>query len=141
MAQEPVSSLPGIDQYFTSVQALGERVINSQRAILDQAAQAITRTVANGGRIFMFGTGHSHLLVEEAFYRAGGLLAVVPILHPALMLHDNVALSSRLERCAGLAEIILDKYQPRAGEVIVIYSNSGVNTMPLRWRWRAKNLV
>jgi len=30
--------------------------------------------------IHTFGTGHSHLIAEEAFFRAGGIAAVNPIL-------------------------------------------------------------
>ena len=52
------------------------------------------------------------MLAEEAFYRAGGLAAVVPIFSSALMLHQNPALSSRLERTEGLAAVLLDHYRP-----------------------------
>ena len=49
-------------------------------------------------RVHAFGTGHSHMLAEELFYRAGGLVRVRPILFEGLMLHAGAELSTRLER-------------------------------------------
>ena len=40
--------------------------------------------VSAGGLVHVFGTGHSHLLAEELFYRAGGLAQINPILVDAL---------------------------------------------------------
>src|SRR5690606_34303209 len=79
----------------------------------------------------VFGTGHSHMMAEEAFYRAGGLAAAVPIFSPPLMLHEDVALSSQLERQEGLAEPLLDRYAPEPGEMLFVFSNSGVNQLPV----------
>ena len=36
------------------------------------AAGLVARAVAAGGLVHAFGTGHSHLLAEELFYRAVG---------------------------------------------------------------------
>ena len=121
----------GIAAYFKSIQELQARVINSQQDVLDQVAGKMVETIQQGKRIFIFGTGHSHMLAEEAFYRAGGLAAAVPILMTNLMLHENVDLGSRLERTPGLAVILLDEYQVRSGEMLFVYSNSGVNQLPV----------
>ena len=124
-------SLLGIKGYLRSIQDLQTRVIESQLAVLDQVATQMVATVRQPGRIFVFGTGHSHMLAEEAFYRAGGLAAAVPMFMNDLMLHNNPDLGSRLERTAGLAPILLDFYQARPGEMLFVYSNSGVNQMPV----------
>src|SRR5688572_23044127 len=76
-------------------------------------------------RIFLFGTGHSHLLAEEGFYRAGGLANVVPILSEHVMLHSLPALGSRLERTPDLADMILERYAPESEEMLFVFSNSG----------------
>jgi uncharacterized phosphosugar-binding protein len=70
-------------------------------------------------------------MAEEAFYRAGGLAPVVPVLSTPFMLHENPALGGLLERTPGLAGPLLDGYQPQPGEMIFIFSNSGVNQMPV----------
>ncbi len=127
----PPSLLQGFRQYLHSIQDLQTRVIESQLTILDKVAEKMVATVRQSGRIFVFGTGHSHMLAEEAFYRAGGLAAAVPIFMSDLMLHESLDLGGRLERTPGLAPILLDLYQVRAGEMLFVYSNSGVNQMPV----------
>jgi uncharacterized phosphosugar-binding protein len=121
----------GIARYISAIQELQTRVIESQASTLDQVAARMVETVRNGRRIFVFGTGHSHMMAEESFYRAGGLAAAVPILVTDLMLHENPDLGSRLERTPGLAPILLDLYQVQAGEMLFVYSNSGVNQLPV----------
>lgn len=119
------------DYYLRAINELQTRVVESQRARLTQVAEKMAETTRQDQRIFLFGTGHSHLLAEEAFYRAGGLANVVPILSDHFMLHQLPGLGSRLERTPDLAELILDRYAPEPGEVLFVFSNSGVNHLPV----------
>jgi uncharacterized phosphosugar-binding protein len=127
----------GIAAYFRSIQELQVQVINSQQDVLSLVAGQMVETIQRGKRIFIFGTGHSHMLAEETFYRAGGLAAAVPILMTDLMIHENPDLGSRLERTPGLASILLDEYQARQGEMLFVYSNSGVNQLPVEMAYKA----
>lgn len=127
-----------IQSYLEAVQALQTRVIAEQQETMAAVAARMAETIAADGRLFVFGTGHSHLLAEEAFYRAGGLAPVVPILSPMLMLHADPERGSRLERSEGLATPLLDWYQPQAGEMLFIFSNSGVNRLPVEMALEAK---
>lgn len=129
MTDEPLTN--GIERFYQAICEMQEKVILSQREQLEQAARQMAQVIAGGGRIFLFGSGHSHLILEEAFYRAGGLAPATPIFSSLLMLHENPALSSRLERTPGLAAPLLERYQPAPGEILVIISNSGVNQLPL----------
>jgi uncharacterized phosphosugar-binding protein len=129
----------GIERYFRKVIAIQTEVIESQRQKLEVVAAQMATTIAQDGRIFIFGTGHSHMMAEEAFYRAGGLAPVVPIFSSALMLHEKPNFCSRLERTGGLAEVLLGEYQVRAGEMILIFSNSGVNRLPVEMALKAKD--
>jgi uncharacterized phosphosugar-binding protein len=126
---DPIDS--GITRFYHSIQALQENVIESQYPALERAAEEMVKTIQNDGRIFVFGSGHSHVMAEEAFYRAGGLAAAVPIFSSILMLHEKPALSSHLERTEGLAELLLEGYKPYPGEMLFIFSNSGVNSLPV----------
>jgi uncharacterized phosphosugar-binding protein len=128
---ESTPSIPGITSYLTAIQELQQRVIVTQATVLDEVAARMLETVRSDKRIFIFGTGHSHMMAEEAFYRAGGLAAAVPIFMSDLMLHENPDLGSRLERTPGIAAILLDQYQCQAGEMLFVYSNSGVNHLPV----------
>jgi uncharacterized phosphosugar-binding protein len=120
-----------LDQYFDAVRDLQVRVVEGQRNVLLQVAEKMTETTRDNKRIFLFGTGHSHLIAEEGFYRAGGLANVVPILSEHFMLHNLPALGSHLERTPDLADLILERYAPEPGEMLFVFSNSGVNRLPV----------
>jgi uncharacterized phosphosugar-binding protein len=128
----------GIERYYQAILELEERVIKDQLDLLSQAAAQMAATIQRDQRIFLFGTGHSHLIAEEAFYRAGGLAAATPVFSTLVMLHENPTLASRLERTPGLAHLLLDPYNPQTGELIFIISNSGVNQLPVEMALRAK---
>ena len=130
--------LLGLDRYYHALQELQQRVLAGQRDALQQVAERMERTVRAERRIFLFGTGHSHLLAEEGFYRAGGLATVVPIFSSALMVHEHPQLSSRLERTPGLAGPLLDAYDPQPEEMLFIFSNSGVNRLPVEMALEAR---
>jgi len=126
------------DQYLQAITQLQTRVVESQRAVLVEIAEKMTETTQKDLRIFTFGTGHSHMLAEESFYRAGGLANAVPILAEHFMLHNLPSVGSRLERTAGLANMILDRYAPAVGEMLFVFSNSGVNHLPVEMAIRGR---
>jgi uncharacterized phosphosugar-binding protein len=128
----------GIERYLAAIQKLQAEVIAGQLDLLGQVAEVMSETIAADQRIFTFGTGHSHMLAEEGHYRAGGLAPVVPILLSSLMLHEDSILSGVLERAPGLAEPLLGHYAPQPGELLFIFSNSGVNHLPVELALTAK---
>ncbi|VEI03665.1 Uncharacterized protein containing SIS (Sugar ISomerase) phosphosugar binding domain [Acidipropionibacterium jensenii] len=108
-----------------------QRVVDTQLDAILDASRLICDTLSAGGRWWVFGTGHSHMIAEEFYGRAGGLTDIHPILEPALMLHESLAKSTLLERRAGLADDLLEVHGPTRGDVIVIASNSGRNAVPV----------
>lgn len=132
------SSSTAVDLYLQAIFEIQERVVGSQRATLLKIAEKMVEGTRHDGRIFIFGTGHSHLIAEEGFYRAGGLANIVPMLSEHFMLHNLPALGSQLERTPALADLILERYSPLADEMLFIFSNSGVNHLPVEMAMRAK---
>src|SRR5881394_2658798 len=128
-----------IDTYFQAVAELQRRVLDAQRPLLADVARAMADCILAGGRIFVFGTGHSHMLAEEGYARAGGLLSVVPIFYTALMLHESIPMEAKVERTPGLAADLLDRSGVKSGEILFIYSNSGVNHLPVEMALEAKS--
>jgi uncharacterized phosphosugar-binding protein len=94
---------------------------------IDAAAALLTTAIAAGRDLHAFGSGHSHMLAEELFYRAGGLARVRPILFEGLMLHASAPLSTALERLPGLATALLGDHPMAPGDVLIVASNSGGN--------------
>ncbi len=98
---------------------------------IEKASEVIFQSMKNGGLWHVFSTGHSHMVAEELFYRAGGLAQVNPILEPFLMQHEGAYRSTKFERLPGIAEIIFDSSDIKKGEPILIVSNSGINSVPI----------
>lgn len=103
----------------------------SQLEVIRETAAAVCDAFGSGGRLWAFGTGHSHMMVEEIWGRAGGLTEVHPILEPSLMLHEGLLKSSLLERQSGLAHSLLQIHGVRAGDCLLVASNSGRNAVPV----------
>ncbi|MEG2001833.1 MAG: SIS domain-containing protein [Clostridia bacterium] len=95
------------------------------------AAEIVYATMKNDGLLHVFCTGHSHMMAEELFYRAGGLLQVNPILIPILMQHEGAVRSTKFERLPGIAKILFDSENIKKGEPFLISSNSGINVVPI----------
>ena len=89
-------------EYLSKVRALLDFVENTQLTSIEQVASVCADALEQGHMLYFFGTGHSHMIAEEPFYRAGGLAAVSPILKNFLMLHEGAAVSSTYERLTGL---------------------------------------
>lgn len=117
--------------YLLSAQELLGRVATTQRESVAACVKLFTDALASGKMIHTFGTGHSHLLAEEIFYRAGGLAAIYPILDERLMLHKEVVKGSQNERLPGLAQELVDKHPIANGDVVIVISNSGGNQVTI----------
>lgn len=125
-------------EYITNIERLIKEVKDTQLSAIEEAAKIISESLMSGGMIYTFGTGHSHMLAEEIFYRAGGLVRVNPILDEGLMLHSGAVKSTSLERLHGYAAVLLDNYPVQKNDVIIIASNSGRNTVSIEMAIEAK---
>ena len=120
-----------MSEYLEKITECLERIETEEQETLQKAAQLVAQTIKNGGLIFTFGCGHSHLPGLDAFYRAGGLANVSPMLDTDLMLHNGAAKSSRMEKMTGIAPEIFRRYTPSSNDMIFIFSASGKNAVPI----------
>ncbi len=84
-----------------------------------------------GGVLHAFGSGHSSAGAIELFHRAGGLVPVNGILEPFLSPFLAPSKSGKLERILGIGALLAETWDIRAGEVLFVFSNSGVNPVPI----------
>lgn len=125
--------------YYDKVNNQLKKIIEIEKEKMMKASIQIAQSIADQGIVHIFGTGHSHIFGEEAFYRAGGLACVNPILEPSLMLHAGAMKSSALEDLEGYAEKIFNHVQPEKSDIFVIFSNSGVNHVPVEMAKKVKD--
>jgi uncharacterized phosphosugar-binding protein len=125
-------------RYRDHVVGIIDAVIASQADALDAARDAVARALGHDHLLYVAGSGHSHLLAEEVFYRAGGIAAAQAILDPDLMLHLGAERSTLLEREEGRAERVLANYPVGPGDVVVVASNSGRNAYPIEMALAAR---
>jgi uncharacterized phosphosugar-binding protein len=117
--------------FFDTAHALLRTIADTQKDVIQEASTLIAQSLMDDGIWHLFGTGHSHIIGEEAYYRAGGLAPINAILFPALMQHEGPASSTKFERLPGVARIVFEQQDMRPGEVLTIISNSGRNAVPI----------
>lgn len=120
-----------IRTYFDEIRTMLSQVEQTENEAMNQAAEKIAESIQSGGIVHLFGCGHSHILTEEVFYRAGGLVPIRPIFVEQLMLHEGAVRSSELERQNGLGKTFMEDQDIRPGEVMVVLSTSGRNPVPV----------
>src|SRR5699024_8434035 len=97
-----------IHNYFGAIHTLLETVEVKEAETMQNVAHNVADAIQQDGIIHLFGCGHSHILTEEVYYRAGGLVPMHPILHEPLMLHEGAVRSSSLERKNDYAKEFMD---------------------------------
>src|SRR5512140_2863682 len=108
------------ETYFAAVTELLRRARDANQPVLGRLGAIVGRSVAAGGVVHTFGSGHSEIVAREIVGRAGGLAGVSAIIDPAGGIFENVVgygarLVERHDQVHGLC----------AGEAVIVISNSG----------------
>ena len=107
------------------------RVEQTNSDVLDRVAARMFEVIESDGLIYVGGTGHSISLMLESFYRAGGLACVQPLYNPGLLPLHGGEDSTLAEKTSGFARLLVERYQPGPGDIAFVFSNSGVNAVPV----------
>lgn len=117
--------------FFDKIEEILHKIRESQGDSITTIAQKLSAILLDGGIIYTFGAGHSHMLSEEIAGRAGGLMQVRAILEPELMEIQGRGKSTQIERTPGYASIIFEANAIREKDALIVISNSGRNPVPV----------
>ena len=124
--------------YLTKINSLLDKILKEEKNKILSSARLIRDSYKKGGQLYIFGTGHSRLLGEEAFHRAGGFAAACPIRDDNLTFKKGAKKATSLERTPNIAKKALSKYKITNKDILMIVSNSGVNHAPVEAAMIAK---
>jgi uncharacterized phosphosugar-binding protein len=116
--------------YFHNVRNLVDIIEREEMPKIQTAAEKIADSTAAGGIVHLFGSGHSILAALEVFMRAGSFSNSKPIIKELEI--------DRFERIPGVGSAVMRNFDGRPGEVLVIFSNSGKNPLPVEVAQRGK---
>ncbi len=116
------------EEYLHYASGVIETIMREEKEGIERAAAALKDTMARGGMLYTFGTGHSSILCMEPFKRAGGLGACCPILDDRMM--PNLPKKPEdvgLERREGVTAEIFKRYPIKAGDTMIVICYAGKN--------------
>jgi uncharacterized phosphosugar-binding protein len=131
-------------QYYEKISALLGRIHSTQHAAIERAADAFADAIARGGRVYLFGSGHSVIPVLDVFPRYGSFVGFVPLYDPRLMWFNVVGPGGArellwLERREGYAAVFLQSYPLAPGDCMMVFSHGGLNAAPIEVAQVAKS--
>ena len=113
-------------------------LIEKNEQVLNKIVARLVSDVSQKKSLFVFGSGHSGLFPLELYHRAGGASFLIPVVADYLLPSAGPPVVRVLERTPGAANALLNRAEPRAGEMIWISSQSGVNAAVVDFALEAK---
>src|SRR5437870_4325201 len=124
-------------EYLAAASQILEKIDQSQADSISRSAEIMADSIAVEGLVHMFGAGHSALPVAEAYPKCGNIVGFHPMVEQALMNFTNVigsngvAQFTYLERAEGYGRAILESHVLKPQDVMLIFSQSGINPLVL----------
>jgi len=118
-------------RYFEVMQQVVQKVYDTQGDSIVRAATILADATAKGGIIYGFGTGHSHLVTDDAFWRAATPANYCPLLEASATGNQEVTKSYVIENTYGIGTAVIDYHRLTPNDALIVISNSGNNIAPV----------
>jgi len=126
--------------YIETISNLPRIIAEKEAVALNAAAEKLAWAYKQGKLIHIIGTGpHDSMAAEEFFMRPGSLMNINPMFDPSLSVTHSAWRSFMIEPLEGYAEALKDYYHISAGDVAIIVSAYGVNTITIEMAEQLKN--
>ena len=117
-----------VKEYLNELENRMEKILNEQKPMLLRAARMVADQIKQDKLVYVFGSGgHSNMMAEEMFHRAGGFACVSPVFADAIRI-PHIPFG---ERCAGLAPYILDAYNIGKDDLLILVNGYGINPVTI----------
>ncbi|MGI6608876.1 MAG: sugar isomerase domain-containing protein [Erysipelotrichaceae bacterium] len=126
------------EKYFEIEKQVIDKAFEVNKDAIMSAAEILAKTTENGGIIYGFGTGHSHLVVDDAFWRAATPANYAALLEHSATGNTEITKSYLVENTYGIGRTIVDYNRITTKDCMIIISNSGNNIAPVDAAIRAK---
>lgn len=142
MAIDPAPALA----YLDAAQHILQRIRTIELPAIEAAAHICTDSIAGGGLVHLFGTGHSRIAIEEIFPRHGSFPGFHPIVELSLTYHNQVVGANGqrqamfLEKLEDFGQVIMRNFVFGPHDSFIVCSNSGVNGVVIDVALEAKRL-
>jgi uncharacterized phosphosugar-binding protein len=115
-------------EYLDEIEKKLEEIFETQQEVIRKCAGIIADKVAEDGILYVFGSGgHSNMMAEEMFHRAGGFACVSPIFADSIRIpHIPIG-----ERCDQLVAPIFDFYGLKKGDLLLLVNGYGINPVTI----------
>lgn len=130
--------------YCQAARTIVDRVQATQLDRIEEAARRCAASIAGGGLVHVFGSGHSRMAVEELWPRYGSYPGFHTIVELSLTFHNQVVGANGqrqamyVEGTPGLARVILRNFRLGPNDLMLVFSTSGTNVVPVEMAMAAR---
>ncbi|NKC68200.1 sugar isomerase domain-containing protein [Vagococcus fluvialis] len=115
-------------QYMDKVTEILKIVRENESGVIQEAIDLMTEANLNKQSVFIFGASHAGILMEEMYYRAGGMMTINPIFGREVMLDRSpITFTSQMERLEGYGTSLASTVDFKENDVLILHSVSGRN--------------
>lgn len=132
-----------LNKYRDRITEVLNKIWETQSGNIEKVSVAMADSIAKGGLVHLFGSGHSVLPVQDMFPRYGAFPGFRPLMDMRLMWTNVISSGGAkgllwLERREGYAQVLFENEPIRSGDVMMVFSHGGLNAAGIEVLQEAK---